>query len=319
MSKLMEIIEKSPNFENGTAVLKFLDTSFTMLTRKIGSKIGANFITAKKGDPLSKELLVSLNQDQLVLKNKLLEWINKYNLWINSIKNKIVGVTNFYYNFSSLVDYTSKYIINGTLADYYMLTEIVNAEKELYEFGYYFAKNHMLTIQNQLKKWSITQPYGSCVNSAEIEFEVRNSGMWSIESDGGLGVTLDNNNKHDKRWIYVSGIQGIALGETRTIIVKADNSPSNNNYKIYALCYFSITRAKLNSGIDDGKIVFKAWGESYDTTPSDGGGDGKSLRSGSYYDKVRSGPNVKSWTGKISPHFNTEDITLAWIVSRVLV
>ena len=38
MSKLMEIIEKTPNFKKGIATLKFLDTSFTMLSRKIGSR-----------------------------------------------------------------------------------------------------------------------------------------------------------------------------------------------------------------------------------------------------------------------------------------
>ena len=43
MAKLMEIINKNQNLKNGTITLKFLDTTFTQLTRKLGSLPGANF------------------------------------------------------------------------------------------------------------------------------------------------------------------------------------------------------------------------------------------------------------------------------------
>lgn len=46
----MEIIDKSPDFKNGTCSFKFLDTTFNQLTRKIGSKEGASFTTAKARD-----------------------------------------------------------------------------------------------------------------------------------------------------------------------------------------------------------------------------------------------------------------------------
>ena len=38
MAKLMEVIEKSPNFKKGTVSMKLLDTTFSQLTRKIGSQ-----------------------------------------------------------------------------------------------------------------------------------------------------------------------------------------------------------------------------------------------------------------------------------------
>lgn len=79
MSKLMEIIDKSPDFKNGTCSFKFLDTTFNQLTRKIGSKEGANFTTAKVGDILSKELLQTLNTKQIALKNKVLKWQDEIN------------------------------------------------------------------------------------------------------------------------------------------------------------------------------------------------------------------------------------------------
>lgn len=95
MAKLMEVIEKNPNFKTGTASLKLLDTTFTQLTRKIGSNPEANFKTAKAGDILSKEILTSLNQEQLLLKDKLILWQNAYNNWIDSIKNKITTAEHF--------------------------------------------------------------------------------------------------------------------------------------------------------------------------------------------------------------------------------
>ena len=68
MAKLMEVIEKNPDFKNGTVSLRLLDTTFTQLTRKIGSEANADYKTSSPKQVLIKEILQSLNRDQLALK-----------------------------------------------------------------------------------------------------------------------------------------------------------------------------------------------------------------------------------------------------------
>ena len=58
MAKLMEVIEKSPNFKKGTVSMKIaLILLSSQLTRKIGSQAGVDYKTARAGQMLSKELL----------------------------------------------------------------------------------------------------------------------------------------------------------------------------------------------------------------------------------------------------------------------
>ncbi len=319
MSKLMEIIEKAPDFEKGTATLRFLDTTFSQLTRKIGSKTGADFKTVKAADTLSKELLISLNKEQFLLKDKLILWQQSYNAWINSIKGKITGATNFEYNFTSLIDYSSKYVVNKTLADYYLLTEVINAEKELYEFGHYWGRNHMVNIQNQMKEWSKTKLYGSCVDTIELEYESYRAGKWTVEESAGFNVTFDSTTWHDKRWVYIGGINNMKLGESRTIKILnktswttgggtggshgegGDGGSGGSMHTSYAEAYFSITRKKLNVANDDGYYTYTAW------------------ITGPNSDSVRTWPRVRKWTGKSSLHFDTDNISLTWMKSRVLI
>lgn len=294
MGKLMEIIEKNPDFKNGTCYFKLLDTDFDQLTRKIGSNSGANFKTAKAGDILSKEILTSLNQEQLLLKDKLILWQNAYNNWIDSIKNKITTAEYFDYTFSSLIDYSSKYIPETTLADYYLLTEFINAEKELYEFGHYWGKNHMLDLLSKMKEWSKTQVYGSSVQEVGVEYEVFSEATnWYISDDAGLNVKTNlGGGSHDKCWYYVSDLQKIKIGETR--IVKGYTI----TYSTQGEIYLQITRNSLNDFNDDGYYTFNAWGKNID--------------------KVRTWPTVTKWTSTGSPHFDIENPTLLLMKSRVL-
>lgn len=297
MGKLMEIIEKNPDFKNGTTSFKFLDTSFTQLTRKIGSNPGANFKTTQSGDILSKELLVSLNQEQLSLKDKLLSWKDTYNEWINSKKTKVSTLSNFEYEFSSLIDYTTKYIPGTTLADYYLLTEFVNAEKELYEFGHYWGKNHMLENLRLIKEWSKTQVYGSCVKKVYMIWDINfgSTRQWRILDNGqisDLEVTL-NVNPNDKGHLYVGGLQNIKVGETRSIITQT----TRTNYEGYVSGgELRITRNSLGTDFDDGYFTF---------TPIPTGLD------------IELWPRVEEWTGKHSPHFDNDNPTLPWIKNRV--
>lgn len=298
MAKLMEIIEKNPNFKNGTTSLKLLDTTFTQLTRKIGSNPEANFKTAKAGDILSKELLVSLNQEQLLLKDKLLLWKDAYNEWINSKKSKVTALSNFEYEFSSLIDYSDKYIPGTTLADYYLLTEFINAEKELYEFGHYWGKNHMLDNLNSIKEWSKTQVYGSCVKKVYMIWDINfgSTRQWKILDNGqisDLEVTLKVN-PNDKGHLYVGGLQNIKVGETRNIVTQVTNWDYNQYHSGGTL---KITRNSLGTDSDDGYFTFTAIKHTLD---------------------IELWPRVEEWTGEYSPHFDNDNPALPWLKSRIL-
>lgn len=292
MAKLMEVIEKSPNFKKGTVSMKLLDTTFSQLTRKIGSQAGVNYKTVRAGQMLSKELLQSLNRDQLTLKEKLLKWQQAYNTYIDSIKSIITDATHFDYTFTSLVDYTSKYIVNKTLADYYLLTEFVNAEKELYEFGHYWGRNHMINLLSQMKEWSKTRWYGSCVGEVGVEYETYMRSSWAVTESAGFSIRndLEGHSKHDKCYIFVTGLQSMSIGETRLIKIEAVSE--YNDVTSYG--YLEITRNSLNTDLnDDGYFSFRAWEEGMD--------------------KVRSAPRVTQWSGVGSPHFDISKPTLQLI------
>lgn len=290
MAKLMEVIEKSPNFKKGTVSMKLLDTTFSQLTRKIGSQAGVDYKTARAGQMLSKELLQSLNRDQLTLKEKLLKWQQAYNTYIDSIKSIITDATHFDYTFTSLVDYTSKYVANKTLADYYLLTEFVNAEKELYEFGHYWGRNHMINLLSQMKEWSKTRWYGSCVGEVRAIYETYNTGYrWKILDNAGLGVKINlegHESMHDKCELYISGLQSIKVGEKRLVKIQCYYE------RFTGVGYFEITRNSLGdvSETDDGYFTFRAWEDDMD--------------------KVREGPRVTQWTGVGSPYFDIKNPTL---------
>lgn len=300
MAKLMEVIEKSPDFKKGTVSMKLLDTTFSQLTRKIGTQPGKLFQTVEAGDVLSKEVLQSLNAYQLALKERLLEWKMVYDAEVNFKQMVGIEVAAFEYTFTSVVDYTSKYEANKTLADYYLLTEFVNAEKELYEFGHYWAKDHMLYLLRQAKEWSKDKVYGSCVGEVGVEYETfSTSTRWTITQKDGLNVKTNSGgdtHRHDKCWLYVSNLQSIKIGENKTISVRADSRADVSGYG-----YLKITRKSLGDveGTDDGYFIFEAW--------HSGLADG-----------VRSAPRVTQWSGVGSPYFDIKNPTLKIIRGLVL-
>lgn len=102
----------------------------------------------------------------------------------------------------------------------------------------------------------------------------------------------------------------MGLGETRTVKIYmrlewisggGGSGDSETSHLLEGYAYFSITRNRLNSIYDDGYYTYTAW------------------MSGALADSVRSWPTVTSWTGKSSPHFETSDVTLPWMTSRVLI
>lgn len=304
MSKLMEIIDKSPDFKNGTCSFKFLDTTFNQLTRKIGSKEGANFTTAKAGDILSKELLQTLNTKQIALKDKILKWQDEINKWVTDKNtNKNINANLMNYIFTSVVDYTSKYIPGETLADYYLLSEVVSAEKELYEFTSYYTTQYIIYLQNILKEWSKDKLYFSCIKkvygTVYFNFDIEE---WKLTDAAGLVTTTEGGGK--ARTIRVSGFENMKLGEHKRVTYYAYYSTSSNPQVIYkGYVYFNIKRTALGSQKDDGKFDF--WLSSW---------AGKGLVS--HYSEME----VEEYTGKHSPHFDAEpkDLNISWVKTRVL-
>ena len=304
MSKLMEIIDKSPDFKNGTCSFKFLDTTFNQLTRKIGSKEGANFTTAKAGDILSKELLQTLNTKQIALKDKVLKWQDEINKWVTDKNtNKNINANLMNYIFTSVVDYTSKYVPGETLADYYLLSEVVSAEKELYEFTSYYTTQYIIYLQNILKEWSKDKLYFSCIKkvygTVYFNFDIEE---WKLTDAAGLVTTTEGGGK--ARTIRVSGFENMKLGEHKRVTYYAYYSTSSNPQVIYkGYVYFNIKRTALGSQKDDGKFDF--WLSSW---------AGKGLVS--HYSEMK----VEEDTGKHSPHFDAEpkDLNINWVKTRVL-
>lgn len=318
MAKLMEVIEKNPNFKTGTTSLKLLDTTFTQLTRKIGSNPEANFKTVKSGDILSKEILTSLNQEQLLLKDKLILWQNTYNNWIDSIKNKITTAEHFDYIFSSLIDYSSKYIPGTTLADYYLLTEFINAEKELYEFGHYWGKNHMLDLLSKMKEWSKNKNYGSCVGEIYCQYEIRNGENynWYLKTNThDLKVKLEHEGgRVDFCDLTVSDVNKIPVGETATVIARCDWRYYDYG-SMWAECIMRITRQPLGVEKDDGKIIYSAEGTGNSVGIHQGDGRWDHV---SAFDHIRKPINIISRSGIGSPHFDIENPSLLDMKARVL-
>ena len=131
--------------------------------------------------------------------------------------------------------------------------------------------------------------YGSCVGEVGVEYETASTGTrWTIVDNAGLTIRLPGDTTHDKFWLYVSNLQSIKVGESKTVSVKATTRPDWIGYG-----YLKITRKSLGDveGTDDGYFIFEAW--------HSGLADG-----------VRSAPRVTQWTGVGSPYFDIKNPTL---------
>ena len=325
MAKLMEIIEKNPNFEKGTVTLKLLDTNFTQLTRKIGNNpTNYHYLNAKPETMLSKQLLMSLNQDQLKMLVLLNRWLNAVNNQIDIYNKTMKNLSHFVYNFTSLIDYSSKYVPNQTLADYYLLTEFVNAEKEMYEFGRFWGAKHIYETGQKMKEWSKNRDYGSCVGSIYCLYEIRNGYgyKWFLKTNThNLDVKIENRGRDDFCYMTVSGIDKIPLGETATVIARCDWTYYEHG-AMWAHCVMKITRNRLGVGIDDGRITFNAYGEGNHKEWYESWGDGNGTDNYvTAFDHIRDGPRITARSGKGSPHFDyiqKDGKPLTWLKSRII-
>jgi len=308
MSKMLEVIEKSTNYKTGEVKLLLLDTNFSKLGKVIGEEPGKDWNNISDNDMLSKDLLQSLNDDQIeYVKTRLLEFTRQYNIWINDTINKVTGLNTWEYNFTSLIDWSSKYIPKVTPASYFLvLTDLVNAEKEMYDFSYFRANLHMNNNLNVLKEWSKTQNYTTSITDyTSAEFEVKTSSSrteWFNPRSNVPGVTvrLENNNKSDKKRMIVSGLHNLAIGQQVLCNMNSTYDDGDNNY-IDSVSHWIIKRESLSGTPDDGKITHV---DHYIT--------------GAAADKVNGGPSVSAWSGLHSPHFNGT-ANLPFLKTRILI
>ena len=293
--KLMEVIELKKGLKTSKATIKLLDTGFSQLTRKIGSDPGADYTTIEDGDILSKEVLVSLNQKQLELKARYETLISAYNTWINNNKIKITGLTNFSYNFTALTDYSSGYEAGITPADYYMLTEIVNAEKELYELGNFWYLNHLEENIELIKTWSKTQNYGSTTSKVIGYFETFWGRTPYCISCNISEVTYSNvGGGDDKVYVHATNLQNIPDGSTAKFTIRAsyEAGSHDDSYTVYEYGYMYIKRTVIDN-------------DSYYTCTATKG----TLKDHGYISGYER-------TGATATHFDTESPTLEWLNNR---
>lgn len=296
--KLMEITEFTKKLKTGRATLKLLDTGFSQLTRKITSNPGASYLTAQAGDPLSKELIVSLNEAQIALKERYETFFSNYNTWITDNSSKVTTLEGFEYSFSMVYDYSSGYEAGVTSADYYMLTSIVNAEKELYEAGNYWFMNNLESNIDVVKEWSKTQNYSSTTSKVIGYFETgwnKYPGAWTNNS---YGLTITNvPSSSDKVWVHVTGMENIQNGVTATIKIEAsweggsDENPTIN----YEYAYMYIKRTVI-----DGDSYLTCWASQ-----------------GDFDDQGRIDSYVR--TGTSATHFDTDTPSFSWLKNRTYI
>ena len=295
--KLMEVIELKKGLKTSKATIKLLDTGFSQLTRKIGSNPGADYTTIEDGDILSKEVLVSLNQKQLELKARYETLISDYNTFINAKKSKITDLSSFEYNFTALTDYSSGYEAGTTPADYYMLTEIVNAEKELYELGSFWYLNHLKENIELIKTWSKNKNYLSTTSKVIGFFET----MYNYNPRAGTpsisGVTVQNvSSSSDKVTVKVGGLGNIPVGSTCTITIYAEYDPDPYEFgdERTERGYMYIKRVAIDN---DSYLV--CWA------------DKGTLKDHGYISGYER-------TGATATHFETSTPTLEWLKDRII-
>lgn len=303
MGKIMEIIEKRPDYKKGICSIKLLDTGFNQLTRKVGQKTGAKFMTAKTGDPLSKELLEDLNKAQLIVRDKYKPLFDSYNTWVNSKKEIVPTLETFNYTFSSLVDYSKDIVPKETFADYYLLSKIIMAEKELYEVGKFWLVNNYKNNLGKMREWSKTKKYGSCVKRiSSLTLETRNGGNWSIHGHSphiGAEITVGG---PDKCSMIFSNLENIPLGGNAYIWVEYKYGGGN------AFFGYQIIRQRLGGTNDDGFFTEPTLYLQQDPN--------------NFLHRIRDDQHQKilEFTGNHSPHFNdVADVNLKHIKSRVLI
>lgn len=311
---IMEIVKKTDDFENNTSKIDLLDTTFRSLGKVIGSDPGKDWKTFSSGDILSKEGLISLNDEQSSFVPRFENFKDDHNAWVQANTDKGVSEINYSIN---VEDWAIRYNVdisnpsNSTPASYQqVLTDIANAEKQLYETTYDHTEQLYKSNQEVLKNWSKARPYTNCIEtfiSAEYrtstsKFKWNNNGITT--SVTGVAAVWEGEGERSRNRFKVSGLTNLSLGQSVNIKGSASyttiGSPDNPGGITYSCdCKWTIKRTPLGVTFDDGKIEHI----SHDITGSSSEG---------VY-----GTQTYIYNGNSSPHFESEDLNLPWFKTRV--
>jgi hypothetical protein len=203
----------------------------------------------------------------------------------------------FNYEFSSVYNYSSEYTADSTSADYYMLTSIVNAEKELYEAGNYWFMNNLESNIDVVKEWSKTQNYGSTTSKVIGYFETGWNRVPLCYSCSVSGVSWSNEGGgDDKVWVHAWNLNNIPDGTTATFTIMASywSGSDENGYEVVEKGYMYIKRTVI-----DGDSYYTCW-----------------ATKGGLKDHGRIDSYVR--TGLTATHFDTDTPSFSWLNSRTI-
>lgn len=309
MGKILQVIKKDSDFENGKVKINLYDTSFKTLSKLMDSVPGQTVQNAATGQKVGYQVFRNLNSLQYAERVKLERFTSQYNSWVNTSKSKVSNLINFNYIFTSLTQNYSNAIVKDSKLDMLLLEKIVNPEKEIYDF-IIKANDHMQSNLSKLREWSKKRRYGSCVNHyISREFEMKERSSWIITQRPGnnVGVSIGGS-PHDKNRITFYNLQNLPVGSTATCkltgLYDRGEPGGGNSTRFTGEAVFSVKREPLFSGDKEGyfRVTSVTW--------RGGTNNGTDGTNGTDYYTSKNTP---------SPHFNTSNVNLKFLKSRVLI
>ncbi|MGL4999467.1 MAG: hypothetical protein ACRC5T_10905 [Cetobacterium sp.] len=299
MARIMQVIEKKSNFDNGTVDLKLYQTNFLGLTKTITSVPGQTVENATIEQEVGYQFFHDMNDKQIAVRNYLDNFLPKYNAEIIRLKATVKNLIDFSYNWKSCVDYKSQ-IVAGDRADYRLFQKVVNAEKELYDYRLYVG-DHVKRNCSIMGEWSKQRNYGSCLKkilSKEIETNGTGDWGWDVVEQGKYITGAIKHEARDKKRFYIDNMHLIPVGETDTFLVSV-----GGNGRIAC----KVTKHSLGTSEDDG---FFSGNVDFETIVNNG-----AVR------KINGISYVEQTTGMPSPHFanTTGTYDLAFFKTRKLI
>lgn len=298
MGKILQVIKKDSNFQNGKVKINLYETSFKTLSKLMDSVPGQTVRNAAAGQKVGYQVFRDLNSLQYAERVKLERFKTLYNSWINTAKSKVSSLLNFNYIFSSLTQNYSNTIVKDSKLDMLLLEKIVNPEKEIYDY-IIKADDSMQNNLSKLREWSKKRPYGSNVNkcvSKTFEVMARTSLRKTVSPAYGVTANFEEVGSHyNKNYrVVLSNLNNIPINRTVTVNYRLERFGNH-----IGDINFSIKKNSLGINFDDGNIVFVRFNTS---------GTNRVYGSNNYEFK-----NIPS------PHFNTSNVNLKFLKSRVLI
>lgn len=288
MGKILQVIKKDSNFQNGKVKINLYETSFKTLSKLMDSVPGQTVQNAAAGQKVGYQVFRDLNSLQYAERLKLERFEGLYNSWINTAKSKVSSLLNFNYIFSSLTQDYSNTIVKDSKLDMLLLEKIVNPEKEIYDF-IIKADDSIQNNLSKLREWSKSKVYGSNCKNFVSGLSVGDTSIgWGIKSTTGpCSWSLQRGIENNKSRVTATNLQALSVGQSSSVRVIGGSS---RDYIV------SITRLSLgNVSENDGYFTYSSV---YPDGPNTGGFNLFNIP---------------------SPHFDTSNVNLQFLKSRVLI